>query len=97
MVSTYEIAPSPVLQPFVRCFLYREFDATASELCRPMVASHEFVITFNLNDEQVLYRPPESGSPQTDEGMKSMMVMTGTSTQHTGFMVGKYRHRFFSI
>lgn len=49
MVSTIEIIPSPVLQPYVRCFSFREFNTMGQQLIKPLHALHEFYICFYLN------------------------------------------------
>src|ERR1700709_1892766 len=51
MVSTIQIKPAPVLQPFVSCYALRVFNTGDAELPRPLHAVQEFYMTFFLKDK----------------------------------------------
>ena len=51
MVSTIQIKPAPILQPFVSCYALRSFNTGELEMPRPMHAVHEYYITFFLKDK----------------------------------------------
>jgi AraC-like DNA-binding protein len=51
MVTTTEIFPAPVLQPFVRCYTLRKFNTHGMVMPRPLYALHEFYFTFFLKDK----------------------------------------------
>jgi AraC-like DNA-binding protein len=48
MVSTIQIKPAPILQPFVSCYSLRQFDTGESVMPQPMHAVHESNMTFFL-------------------------------------------------
>jgi len=48
MITASEIAPSPLLAPFIRCYSYIEFDTKGVEFKTPMSALHEIAITFQF-------------------------------------------------
>jgi|KBSSwiStaDraftv2_1062776.scaffolds.fasta_scaffold6362777_1 hypothetical protein len=47
MITTTEIAPAPALAPFIRCYVYREFDTERFDLVKPWHASHETLLIIN--------------------------------------------------
>jgi AraC-like DNA-binding protein len=51
MVSTIEIKPAPLLQPFISCYALREFNTGEATLPKPMHAVHEYYMTFFLKDK----------------------------------------------
>ena len=51
MVSTIQIKPAPVLQPFVSCYSLRQFDTAGLVMPQPMHAVHEYYMTFFLKDK----------------------------------------------
>lgn len=51
MVSTIQIKPAPILQPFVSCYALRVFNTGEMELPRPMHAVQECYMTFFLKDK----------------------------------------------
>ncbi len=51
MVSTIQIKPAPLLQPFVSCYALRIFNTGQAELPRPLHAVQEFYMTFFLKDK----------------------------------------------
>ena len=50
MVSTTQIKPAPILQPFVRCYALRIFNTGNLDMPQPMHAVHECYMTFFLKD-----------------------------------------------
>jgi len=46
MVSTIQIKPAPILQPFVSCYAIREFDTANADMPKPLHAVHEYYLTF---------------------------------------------------
>ncbi|MEP7144355.1 MAG: AraC family transcriptional regulator [Ferruginibacter sp.] len=53
MFITVEIAPSPVLSPFVRSYAYREFETKGFDFIMPTHARHEIVMSFHFRDKLV--------------------------------------------
>ncbi|MEO6894718.1 MAG: helix-turn-helix domain-containing protein [Ginsengibacter sp.] len=51
MVSTTQIKPALILQPFVSCYSLRQFDTENLGMPRPMHAVHEYYMTFFLNEK----------------------------------------------
>lgn len=51
MVSTTQVKPAPLLQPFVSCYSLRIFNTAGQIMPRPMHAVHEFYMTFFLKDK----------------------------------------------
>ena len=51
MVSTIQIKPAPILQPFVSCYALRRFDTEELVMPRPMHAVHEYYMTFFLENK----------------------------------------------
>jgi AraC-like DNA-binding protein len=51
MVSTIEIKPAAILQPFVSCYALRKFNTENFSMPRPMHAVHEYVMSFFLKDK----------------------------------------------
>jgi len=47
MITTTEIAPAPALAPFIRCYVFREFDTERFDLVKPWHASHETLLIIN--------------------------------------------------
>ena len=61
MITTSEIAPSPTLAPFVRCYTYREFDTRGSDLVKSWHASHEVSMPFFFKALPVKLTDPQTG------------------------------------
>lgn len=98
LVNTTEIRPCPQLRPFIRCYAYREIFAPESKMSRPVVAAHEFLITFNLT--QIKYgfiKPAESEIAQAEEMMNSAILITGIGTQFGGLITTSGYSRLFTI
>ena len=51
MVSTIQIKPAPVLQPFVDCYSLRKFNTGEMVMPQPMHAVHEYYLTFLLKEK----------------------------------------------
>ncbi len=61
MITTSEIAPSPFLVPFVRCYSHREFDTGGMDIHKPFHASHEISITFFFKAKPLRLTDPKTG------------------------------------
>lgn len=94
MITTSEIAPLPVLAPFVRCYTYREFDTNGYDLIKPWHASHEISMPFFFKAI-----PVKLVDPQTGEIVKkgSFGGVTGLATQYNGEMTFNGCYSFFAI
>lgn len=98
MVNTTEIRPCPQLRPFIRCYAYREVFAAGGKMSRPVVAAHEFLITFNLS--QIKYgfiKPAAAGVTPVEETMNSSILITGIGTQFGGLITTSGYSRLFTI
>ncbi len=51
MVSTIQIKPAPLLQPFISCYALRTFDTGETSILKPMHAVHEYYMTFFLKEQ----------------------------------------------
>jgi AraC-like DNA-binding protein len=51
MVSTIQIKPAPLLEPYVSCYALRKFNTGKTVLPKPLYALHECYMTFFLKDE----------------------------------------------
>ena len=94
MITTSEIAPSPFLAPFVRCYTYREFDTKGLDLIKPWHASHEISMPFFFKA-----LPVKLIDPQTGEILKKGHYggVTGLATQYNGEMTFNGSYSFFEI
>lgn len=94
MITTSEIAPNPVLAPFIRCYSLREFDTGGTELIKRWHAAHEIAMAFFF-----LSQPIKLVSPETGEILATgdWAGMTGLSTQYNGDMYFNGRYSFFEI
>ncbi len=94
MITTSEIAPSPVLAPFVRCYSYREFDTKGLDLIKPWHASHEISMPFFFKAI-----PVQLINPNTGQVLKkgSYGGVTGLATQYNGLMTFNGCYAFFEI
>ena len=98
MVNTAEIKPCQLLQPFVRCFTYREWDLQDNKIQRPLFATHEFMISFNLSEKKFGYiKPLDDNSISPEQEMKSEIVITGIGSQFAGMMTSQGKARIFSM
>ena len=60
MVSTIQLKPSPLLQPYVSCYALREFDSKTG-LPRPQYAQPEYYLSFFLRKDKYCNLIDESG------------------------------------
>jgi AraC-like DNA-binding protein len=98
VVNTAEIKPCLLLQPYVRCFTYREWDLQDNKIQRPLFASHEFMISFNLSEKKFGYiKPVDDNSISPEQVMKSEIVITGIGSQFAGMMTSQGKARIFSM
>ncbi len=51
MVSTIQIKPAPLLQPFISCYALRTFNTGETSILKPMHAVHEYYMTFFLKEQ----------------------------------------------
>lgn len=93
MITTSEIAPAPILAPFVRCYSYVEFYTDGLDFIRPTNARHEIAMTFNFKSKPV--RAIDSQVVQTFENCYGGVV--GLFTQDNGDMVFNGHYTFFEI
>src|SRR6266498_2314032 len=94
MITASEIAPSPVLAPFVRCYCYREFDTNGFDLIKPWHASHEISMPFFFKAKPVQLIDPATGQILQRGGYGGV---TGLATQYNGEMTFNGCYSFFEI
>jgi AraC-like DNA-binding protein len=93
MITTSEVAPSPVLAPFVRCYSYIEFDTGGIDFIRPTNAVHEMAMTFHFKAKPIRFINPDV--IQTFENTYGGVI--GLFTQNNGRMVFNGHYIFFEI
>lgn len=93
MVKTIEIPPSPLLFPFVRCYMVKEYNTFGLSVKRPWFASHEFFLAFFLKDKPVELIVHDTGEIITGSCVSPM----GISTGNNGIMTYNGDYRLFSI
>lgn len=94
MVTTSEIAPSPELTSFVRCYSYREFDTNGMNIERPWHASHEICVVFFFKARPVHLLDPNTGQIlQTG----SYADVLGLGSHYNGEMTFNGSYSFFEI
>lgn len=94
MIITTEIAPSPVLAPFVRCYSYREFDTGGTDLVKPWHAAHEVTIPFCLNAKPLQFFTPQTGLISTASNYGGVI---GSATRYNGELTFNGHYIFFEI
>lgn len=94
MISTSEIAPSPALAPFVRCYTFRAFDTAGQDLIKPWHASPEMTMPFFFKALPVKWVDPETGAVMK-RGHHSGAV--GLATQYNGDLTFNGTYAFFEI
>ncbi len=94
MVTTSEIAPSPVLASFVRCYSYREFDTKGEELVKPWHASHEVTMPFCLNAKPLQFSNSQAGLTRTANNYGGVI---GSATRYNGELTFYGHYAFFEI
>jgi AraC-like DNA-binding protein len=94
MITATEIAPAPVLAPFVRCYSFREFDTKGRNLIKPWHASHEISMPFFFKA-----KPVSLSNPQTGQNISggSYGEIAGLGSQYNGEMTFNGCYAFFEI
>jgi len=93
MVTTTEIAPSPTLAQFIRCYSYIEFDTKGLDFIRPTNAKHEIAMTFSFKSTPNRFIDGELA--QSFENTFGGLV--GLFTNNNGDMVFNGHYTFFEI
>ena len=96
MVSTIEIPPSTVLQPYVRCFSFREFNTMGQQLVKPLHALHEFYMCFYLNTPPLRLEDPD-GKTNDLVTLSVNKYVIGLQSYFTGNLCLCGHIRLFSI
>jgi AraC-like DNA-binding protein len=94
MITTSEIAPSPVLAPFVRCYSFREFDTHGMDLTKAWHATHETTMPFFFKALPVKLVDTETGKILKTGGSHGVV---GLSTQYNGEMTFNGCYAWFEI
>ena len=94
MISATEIAPSPALMPFVRCYRYRLFDTKGKDLINPWHAYHEMLLTFHFLDWPSSSCNPTTGQVLTGGNYGGLL---GLGTQFNGEIIMNGRYAFLEI
>lgn len=98
MVITTEIRPCLQLQPFVRSFTYRELSPLCGKISRPLFATQDFMLTFNLTEKKFGFTAPgDDGLLQTEQTMNSRIIITGIGSRFAGIMSSDGDARLFTI
>lgn len=94
MITTSEIAPSPLLASFIRAYAYREFDTQGKEVIMPWRASSDTNIIFFFKD-----LPASLTDHHTGEVLKrgKNCDLVGMSTQYNGDMTFNGKYAFLQI
>ena len=93
MVITSEIAPSPVLAPYIRCFSYHQFDTLGFDLKKPWHASSQMLMDFYFDA-----KPVQLINPNTGQFLKgSYGHVLGLGTQYNGEITFNGSYSMFSI
>ncbi len=94
MITTSEIAPSPLLTPYIRCYSYREFDTYGRDFFKPWHACHEISMPFFFKAVPVKLVDPATGTI-LKTGKHHGVV--GLPTQYNGEMCFNGSYAFFQI
>jgi len=94
MITTSEIAPSPVLAPFVRCYSFREFDTNGLELKKPWHASNEIAMDFCFKAQPLQFVTPQTGMVLKNSSYGGVI---GLGTQYNGELTFNGHYSFFEI
>ena len=93
MVTITEIAPSPVLAPYIRCFSYHQFDTMGFDLIKPWHASSEMLMDFYFDAKPIQLINPNTG--QFLKGGQGHVF--GLGTQYNGEITFNGSYSTFSI
>jgi AraC-like DNA-binding protein len=94
MITVSEIAPAPVLAPFVRCYSFREFNTIGLNLIKPWHASHEISMEFHFKDFPLQLINPRTGQILNGGNYGAIL---GLGTQFNGEITFNGCYAFFSI
>ena len=98
MVNTVEIRSCFLLQPFIRCYTFRESTENDTTVIRPLFATYECAITFNLIEKKYGFIKAGDGKLiYPEEQLRSEIAVTGIGSQFAGFMTSDGAVRVFSI
>lgn len=94
LITTSEIAPSPSLAPFVRCYNYREFDTKGLDMEKPWHAPQEMTLVFFFKA-----KPIKLVDHQTNQIIKkgTYCDITGLATHYLGMTTFNGSYSFFEI
>ena len=94
MITTFEMAPSPALSPYVKRYVYREFDTHDIDLIKPKHAVHEIAMHFFFEGMPVKLVDTSTGKI-LKTGKRS--GISGMSSQYVGEMTFNGFYSFFEI
>jgi hypothetical protein len=92
MVSTIQIKPAAVLQPYISCYALRMFNTGKNPMIKPMHAIHEYYMTFFL-DDQFCDLIDNSGKWK-DKKSNSLCTLF---TQYQGYASYKGNYKIFCV
>ncbi|MGK2862926.1 MAG: helix-turn-helix domain-containing protein [Chitinophagaceae bacterium] len=92
MVSTTQIKPAPILQPFVHCYSLRVFNTGNQVMPQPIHAVHEYYMSFLLK-EKFCYLTDNSGKMNHKKASSLITLLT----EPLGCMYYKGDYVLFSI
>ncbi len=94
MIKAIEIAPSPVLAPYIRSYTLREFDTNGTDLQKAWHASHEITLVFFFKA-----LPEKLFDPYTGKILKrgSYGDILGVGTKYNGEMILNGSFSFLEI
>ena len=94
MITTFQIAPTPALAPFVRYYVYREFSTNGFDLIKPWFAGYEMSMHFFFSA-----LPVKLINPITGEILKTGKPrdIVGMSCQYNGDMHFNGAYSFFQV
>src|SRR5450432_3303487 len=87
MVSTIQIKPASILQPFVSCYGLRIFNTGELEMPRPMHAVHEYYLTFFLKDK---FCELKDDSKKVQGKLSNVVTTIFTESQGCTYWKGNY-------
>ena len=87
MVTTFQIKPAPLLQPFIHCYALREFNTGKNAMPQPMHAMNECYMTFFLKDQ---YNRVVDKTGKVERKMSSALVSLFTESQGCAYYAGDF-------
>lgn len=94
MITSSQAAPLPLLSPYLRGYIYREFDTKGSDVVKPKHAVHEIAMHFFFKGLPVKLVDPAT-SIILKTGKRS--GVSGMSSQYIGEMTFNGPYCFFEI